>query len=93
MSDLLFLGAPGRIRSYIVSGVGLVRVRESRNQASVDSGVIGYDLGGGVNGFFTKHVGIRGDVRHFHTLQDVNVRLISRKLGFWRASLGLALKF
>ena len=93
MSDLLFLGAPGRIRSYIVSGVGLVRVRESRNQASVDSSVIGYDLGGGVNGFFTKHVGIRGDVRHFHTFQDVNVLLVSGKLSFWRASLGLALKF
>ena len=93
MSNLLFLGAPGRIRSYIVSGVGLVRLRVSLNQTSVDSNVIAYDVGGGVNGFFRKHVGIRGDVRHFHTLRDVNVRLISGKLGFWRASLGLALKF
>ena len=93
MSNLLFLGAPGRIRSYIVSGVGLVRLRVSRNQTSVDSTVIGYDLGGGVNGFFTKHVGIRGDVRHFRTFQDVNVRLVSGKLRFWRASLGLALTF
>ena len=92
MSNLLFLGAPGRIRSYIVTGVGLVRLRVSLNQTSADSHVIAYDLGGGVNGFFTKHVGIRGDVRHFHTLQDVNVLLISGKLGFWRASLGLALK-
>ena len=93
MSNLLFLGAPGRIQSYIVSGVGLVRLRVSLNQTSVDSKVIAYDVGGGVNGFFTKHVGIRGDVRHFHTLQDVKVLLISGKLGFWRASLGLALKF
>jgi hypothetical protein len=37
--------------------------------------------------------GIRGDVRHFHTFQDVNVLLVSGKLGFWRASLGFALKF
>ena len=89
MSNLLFLGAPGRIRSYIVSGVGLVRLRGSLNHTSVDRTVVG----GGVDGFFTKHVGIRGDVRYFHTLQDVNVLLVSGKLSFWRASLGLALKF
>ena len=93
MSNLLFLGAPGRFRSYIVIGVGLVRPRVSLKQTSVDRNVIGYDVGGGVNGFFTTHVGIRGDVQHFHTFQDVNVPLVSGKLGFWRASLGLALKF
>jgi hypothetical protein len=93
MSILLFLGAPGRIRSDIVSGVGLVRPRVSLNRTSVDSNVIGYDLGGGVNGFFAKHVGIRGDVRHFQTFQHVNSLLASGKIGFWRASLGLALKF
>ena len=88
MSNLLFLGAPGRIQSYIVSGVGLVRLRVSLNQTSVDRNVIGYDLGGGVNGFFTKHVRMRGDVRYVHTFQDVNVLLVSGKLAFWRASLG-----
>jgi hypothetical protein len=94
MSNLLFLGAAaGRVQAYIVSGVGLVRLRVSLNQTSVDSNVIGYDWGGGVNGFFTTHLGIRGDVRHFQTFQDVNVPLVSGKLGFWRASLGLALKF
>src|SRR5712692_4770682 len=93
MSNLLFPGGPGRIQSYIVSSVGLVRLRVALNQISVDSNVIGYDVGGGVNGFFTTHVGIRGDVQHFHTFQDVNVPLVSGKLGFWRASLGLALKF
>ena len=93
MSNLLFLGAPGRIQSYIVSGVGLVRLRVSLNQTSVDSSVIGYDLGGGANAFITKHVGLRIDVRHFQTFQNVNVPLAGGKLGFWRASLGLALQF
>jgi hypothetical protein len=64
-----------------------------RTSTSIDRRVIGYDVGGGVNGFFTAHVGIRGDVRHFQTFQDVNVLLVNGKLGFWRASLGLALKF
>jgi hypothetical protein len=93
MSNLLFLGGSGRIQSYFVGGLGLLRASASLSQASADSNVIGYDLGGGVNAFFTTHVGIRGDVRHFKTLQNINVPLASGNLGFWRASLGLALKF
>ena len=93
MSNLLFPGGGGRIRSYIVSGVGIVRLRVSLNHTSVDRNVIAYDWGGGVNGYFTKHVGIRVDVRRFRTWQDVNMLLMNGKLGFWRASLGLALTF
>ena len=33
---------------------------------------LGYDLGAGVNGYFSRHVGIRGDVRRFHALQDLD---------------------
>jgi hypothetical protein len=54
-----------------------------------------------VNGYVTPHVGIRGDVRHFHTLQSLDVPLfdvatqvfVSQKLDFWRASVGLSLRF
>jgi hypothetical protein len=93
MSNMLFSGTGGRTQAYVVSGVGLVRASVSLNRTSVKSNVIGYDLGGGVNSFFTTHVGIRGDIRYFQTLQNVDVLLLSGKLGFWRASVGLALKF
>jgi hypothetical protein len=93
MSNVVFPGASGKIQAYVVSGVGLVRASVALNQTSVVSNVIGYDLGGGVNTFFTTHLGIRGDIRYFHTFQDVNVALLSGKLGFWRASVGLTLKF
>jgi hypothetical protein len=56
----------------------------------------GYDLGGGVMGFFSSHVGIRGDLRHFHTFDDltiVGLQINNTKLNFWRGSLGLALRF
>ena len=55
-----------------------------------------------VKAFLTPHVGIRGDVRHLHTLQDVDVPVfgsvatqvfISQKLDFWRASAGVAFRF
>ena len=93
MSNLLFMGGPGRVRTYVLSGLGVVRLSVSRNGTRVDRNVIAYDLGGGVNGFVTTHMGLRFDVRRFRTLQDADVAPHSGKLGFWRASLGLALKF
>jgi len=93
MSNVLFLGSPGRVQSYILSGVGLVRLRVTSNNTTITRNVIAFDLGGGVNGFLTKHLGIRGDIRRFRTLQDADVDPVNGKLRFWRASLGLALKF
>jgi len=47
-----------------------------------------------VTGMFGRHLGVRGDLRHFHTLQDVNLLIFQgQKLDFWRASVGLALAF
>ena len=61
---------------------------------SVDKNAFGYDLGGGVNVMVTRHAGIRGDVRHFHTLQNVTLSVFTGdKLDFWRGSLGLTLRF
>ena len=57
--------------------------------------VIGWDIGGGVNIFFAPNVGLRGDVRHLHTLQDVTLggTFSNQKLDFWRGSAGLTFRF
>jgi outer membrane protein W len=79
--------------------VGLGLMRTSLNITDFTNNSLGYDLGGGVNGYFSRHVGIRGDIRRFQTMQDVpflgalsSTVLSSRKLDFWRASVGLALR-
>jgi opacity protein-like surface antigen len=100
MSNLV-IGAPaGPVQPYVLAGVGLVRPHVSLNptQISADNNAIGWDIGGGVNIFFARSVGIRGDLRHFHTLQDVSVlhlgTIVSgQKLDFNRASVGLVLRF
>ena len=100
MTNLL-LGIPaGPVQPYAVGGLGLVRPHASLNptQIGADNNALGWDLGGGVNVYFGKRVGIRGDIRHFHTVQDVSVlhlgSIVSgQKLDFNRASVGLALKF
>ena len=50
--------------------------------------------------YLTKHVGVRGDVRHLHTIQDISIFtdianqvFANQKLDFWRASVGVSLRF
>ena len=100
MANLLISIPAGPIQPYAVGGVGLVRPHVSLNlrNFSTDNNALGYDLGGGLNAFFAKHAGVRGDIRHFHTFQDVSVLRLNQvfngeKLDYWRASLGLILKF
>jgi len=56
--------------------------------------VLGWDIGGGLNIFFGHTIGIRGDVRHLRTLQDVTLGVFGNdKVDFWRGSAGLVLRF
>ena len=88
----------GPVRPYFVVGVGLIRPHVSSLVGSVtdlDAGKnsLGYDLGGGLTGMF-GHVGIRGDLRRFKTLENIDLLIFTgEKLDFWRASAGLAFTF
>jgi opacity protein-like surface antigen len=99
MSNLVLGPGVGPVRPYVVVGIGFIRSRVSSLTGSltnVDEGKtsIGYDLGGGITGMFGDHVGIRGDLRRFRTFQDLDLPFFAtEKLGFWRASAGLALVF
>ena len=100
MSNLLIGPGVGPVRPYVLGGFGLIRPHVSSLTGSLtglgatEKNAIGYDIGGGVTGMFGRHLGVRGDLRHFHTLQDVNLLIFQgQKLDFWRASVGLALAF
>jgi len=103
MSNLLIGVGRGPVQPYVLVGTGLVRSHTSvsLSQFTADNNSLGYDIGGGVTGFVTPRIGIRGDVRHFHTLQDLDLPLFdvatqvftSQKLDFWRASVGLSFRF
>jgi Outer membrane protein beta-barrel domain len=99
MSNLLIGVGVGPIRPYVAGGLGLIRphvasLTGSLTTFSTENNAVGYDLGAGVTGMFGRHLGVRGDLRRFHTLQDVNVLIFKgQKLEFWRASAGLVLAF
>jgi len=87
------------IRPYVVGGVGLLRqqVPGLTEALKVSSNDFGVDLGFGAMGFFSDHVGLRGDVRYFRSLQDNNTdatipRFAIGNFDFWRWTAGLVLR-
>jgi len=99
MTNVIIGPGVGPIRPYVAGGVGLIRPHVSSFASSItsfdlDKNAFGWDWGGGLTGMFGSHIGIRGDLRHFHTFQDLNLLIFNgQKLDFWRASVGLALGF
>jgi opacity protein-like surface antigen len=94
------LGAPmGNIRPYASGGVGIIRSRiaDAEDLFDVSSSDWGFNVGGGVHGFFTDNIGVRGDIRYFRSIaedpdeDDFDLSLGSFK--FWRGSVGLTFRF
>lgn len=96
MTNLLVIVPAGRVRPYGLVGVGLIRphVKLDATSLIVDKNALGWDIGGGINIFLTRKLGVRGDIRHVRTEKDVTLGIFSpEQLDFWRASAGLTLQF
>jgi opacity protein-like surface antigen len=87
------------IRPYVLAGAGLLRRDLDFNTLdSVSRNDFGYVLGGGVMGYFTDHVGLRGDLRYFRNFKvdDFNIDNVDFDKGtfnFGRASVGVLFRF
>jgi opacity protein-like surface antigen len=96
MSNLRIAVPAGPIEPYVLGGIGLIRshAKLDASSLSIDKNAVGYDIGGGLTIFLSHAFGIRGDIRHFHTLQDVTLGIFGNdQIDFWRASAGLTLRF
>jgi outer membrane protein W len=105
MSNMLIGVGKGPVQPYFLVGAGLMRPHTSSSSLTnfdFENNLLGYDIGAGVHGYFSAHVGVRGDVRKFHALQDFDVPLlggianqifVTQKLDFWRASFGVSFRF
>jgi opacity protein-like surface antigen len=96
----LVVGIPaGPVRPYVTGGVGIIRrnvdFSSLENVASISDTKFAYDVGGGLNILFSKHIGINGDLRYFRNFASgVSLNdLISDQFGLWRGSVGLVLQF
>jgi hypothetical protein len=84
------------VRPYATIGIGLLRSQvngATSSAASITDNGTGMNAGAGVMGDFSRHLGIRGDVRYFRNLSNVsNANINFGEFHFWRASVGIVLR-
>ena len=99
MGDVLLGPQIGPVRPYGTAGLGLIKSHIDFDLAQLvnpDNNDFGWNIGGGLMIFPGERVGVRGDIRHFHAFQDLDVLGIplgDTKLDFSRASAALVLRF
>lgn len=94
----IIVGVPIRaVRPYIVGGVGWVRTEINATDLLLaeQTDGLGATVGGGLMGFFSDHVGARVDLRYLRgaSVGRSFTEFELEKVGFWRAAVGLALRF
>ena len=68
------------------------------NPASISTNYFTFNAGGGVMAFFSGHFGVRGDLRYYRAfglkVSDLQGAGLARdRFDFWRANVGLVIKF
>ena len=88
----------GGVRPYVTGGLGLIRTQVDGGELfptapTTSSNEAGFNIGGGVMGFFSNHFGIRGDVRYMRAFSGDIVNVIDlHSLNFTRLSLGVVFR-
>jgi hypothetical protein len=88
------------LRPYFAGGAGLMHVRidDFLGFFRVTSTLPAMDVGGGVTGFLTKRLGVNWDVRYFRSVGGADegragLSFGPEQLSFWRANMGLAIRY
>ena len=87
------------LRPYAVGGLGLVQVNFEDWVGLVDvesDSSLGLQVGGGALGLITNRTGVRFDLRHVRSLARTTDELTLERrsqLGFWRASIGVIVRY
>ena len=98
MGNVVLSSPRGAFRPYGTAGVGLLKtfVNDVDDAFDIDRSGLGFNVGGGVMGFFTDRVGVRGDVRYFRQIAKGDDGQEDYDLGafrFWRGTVGVSFRF
>jgi len=99
MANVVLSAPKGAFRPYATAGVGMLKtfVDDTDDFLDVDRNALGFNAGGGVMGFFTDNIGVRGDLRYFRQMsesaEDDDVDFDLKAFRFWRGTLGLSFRF
>ena len=86
------------LRPYLVGGLGLMQARsvDLIELLPFDKNLLVLNIGGGALGFLSERTGVRFDLRHFKAVTGEDgpfARSGTSRLSFWRASIGLTLRY
>jgi hypothetical protein len=85
------------LRPYLVGGGGLMLARstDAFGVLQVGSSLATFDFGGGATGFVNNRIGLCWEVRRFQSVRREGpvVDFGPKELSFWRASMGLAIRY
>lgn len=86
-------------RPYLTAGLGMLQT-EARSNADlfhVDNSEFGFNVGAGAFGFFTDHVGLRGDIRYLRSFadpdEDNEFDITVGNFDYWRAVAGVTFRW
>ncbi len=84
------------VRPFVTGGVGLLRTQIDGGRlfrVSSSKNQFGWNIGGGVMGYFNDHVGLRGEIKYLRVFRgDVVNGLDLGTLNFTRLSIGLVVR-
>lgn len=96
----IIVGAPlGPIRPYVSGGIGVIRINANLAPGGIltlNNTSLGYDLGGGVMGFFTPYVGLQADYHYIRNTSNVTLggfSIANTRLNFSRGTVGVVFRF
>ena len=86
------------LRPYLIGGLGVMqaRVYDKAGIFPIEKDFLAVNLGGGAIGLLTPRTGVRFEIRHFKAASGANgpfAREGLSRLSFWRASVGLVLRY
>jgi opacity protein-like surface antigen len=100
MSNFMLVPKLGPVRPYVLGGVGLIKTHTEFTLTSLtssDNNNFGWDVGGGLMVTIVPHVALRGDIRYFHSFQDLGaipiIPVANQKLDFGRAAAAVVFTF
>ncbi len=99
MTNAMLAPKVGPVRPYALAGVGLIKTHVELTPTSLltsDNDNLGWDIGGGLMVAVAPHVSLRGDIRYFHSFQNLGVlgfAVNNSKLDFGRAAAAVNFTF
>ena len=85
------------LRPYVTAGMGMIHAGAEDNAgvSTLDTSRLAMSLGGGAIGFLTPRAGVRFDLRHVRSTangMETSTLLTVPQLGYWRATIGVAIR-